>query len=591
MAQGFYDLIGSMFSAPDQWVSDGSYRTTSPSLPANVPTPMSVRGLNAVGDFIPGYGDVKAIGEAGQALSQGELLAAGLLGTGAAIGLVPGAGDVVARPVIAAGRRVADAVPSEAIYAGRSLAEGDFGGVLDAFTPGRPAQSLSAMSVYHASPYEISGPLRAGSNDVGVHVAANPDLARNASIKSLLENPSEAENVKVFEFSLDVSPDQVAEISGASNRFNFYDILDDLLGSNRISENTYNAIYDGLEQIEDTAPIYSDMMEQQNALFSRELMEREDIKALKYLNEFDAGPNWMDLEAGRFESSVKPDTSYILLDPSQVSQQGTLSDPAAQRGDEILGLLSSGRAADVTDEMLDMGDPVLNTRLNEYLFNNYDLPMDEASRMSRAQEMGFGGGRYHGSNMDFPNFSGSAFTSDNPTVASTYNRGMQDAVIYPLMTREGVGGTVNVGGGLSNWNQLRPDMIDDPYVARELDMGMPISTRDIERQAKFEGFSGANFNDINDLGPGFNSQQFKNIGYTPEDAEAMRLQYLNELSAPSNVDVRFYPNLSRSRFARFDPRLSHLRNLSAGIGAIGLLGAMDRDQLQQDTRNYLAGGA
>jgi len=218
-----------------------------------------------------------------------------------------------------------------------------------------------------------------------------------------------------------------------------------------------------------------------------------------------------------------------------------------------------------------------------------DLPMDEASRMARRDAM-YGKDRFHGGNMDFAGFSGNVFTSDNPTVASTYNRGMSDAQIYPVVTREGPMGTVNVEGGLSNWNQLQPDMIDDPSIARELDRGMPISTRDIEREAVLEGRSGVTFRDINDLGPGFNSQQFKGIGYSPEQEEALRLQYLNELSVPSEVDVRLSPNLVRSRFARFDPRLKHLRNLSAGVGGAGLLATQQSEQEREDDiRQYLGG--
>jgi GNAT superfamily N-acetyltransferase len=229
----------------------------------------------------------------------------------------------------------------------------------------------------------------------------------------------------------------------------------------------------------------------------------------------------------------------------------------------VLDMRAAGRAGDVTEEMMAAADP-------QYMFFNTPLPMDEASRMARKDAM-YGKDRYHGSNMDFTGFSGNVFTSDNPTVASTYNRGMLDAQIYPVVTREGPMGTVNVEGGLSNWNQLLPDMIDDPAIARELNLGMPISTRDIERQAAFEGRSGVTFKDINDLGPGFNSQQFKGLGYTPEQEEALRLQYLRELSVPSEVDVRLSPNLVRSRFARFDPEFRHLRNLSAGIGGLGLL--------------------
>jgi hypothetical protein len=99
-------------------------------------------------------------------------------------------------------------------------------------------------------------------------------------------------------------------------------------------------------------------------------------------------------------------------------------------------------------------------------------------------------------------------------------------------------GNVTVEGAGSNWNQLTPEMINDPAVARESALypnestGM-LSTRGIERAAAFEGRSGVTFKDINDLGPGFNSQQFKGLGYTPEQEAALRQQYLTELSVPS----------------------------------------------------------
>ena len=80
--------------------------------------------------------------------------------------------------------------------------------------------------------------------------------------------------------------------------------------------------------------------------------------------------------------------------------------PEVQRGDEILGLLKSGKGDEVTDEMLDMGDPTLNARLNMYLYDNYDLPMDEASRMARAEDGGFDTDAYHATRAktDFQSF-------------------------------------------------------------------------------------------------------------------------------------------------------------------------------------------
>jgi hypothetical protein len=53
----------------------------------------------------------------------------------------------------------------------------------------------------------------------------------------------------------------------------------------------------------------------------------------------------------------------------------------------------------------------------------------------------------------------------------------------------------------------------------------------------------------------------------------LQRQYMEDLSKPSNVDVRLSPNLVRSEFARFDPEFRNLRNLSASILAtIGFSG-------------------
>jgi len=264
------------------------------------------------------------------------------------------------------------------------------------------------------------------------------------------------------------------------------------------------------------------------------------------------------------------------------------------RAQQIARMLREGRGDEITEDMLAALDANDNMELADLYASGatgMDMPMDYESRMARAAEMGFGGDRYHGGNMDFQGFAGNVFTSDNPTVASTYNRGMLDAVIYPLRTRPGPLGDVTVEGGLSNWNRLDASMIDDPSIARELDRGMPISTRDIEREAILQGRSGVTFRDINDLGPGFNSQQFRNLGYTPDEEEALRLQYLEELSTPSEIDVRMSPNLVRSRFARFDPRLRNSANLLAANASpeLGLLAASapsEQEQLDQ-LRTYL----
>jgi hypothetical protein len=233
----------------------------------------------------------------------------------------------------------------------------------------------------------------------------------------------------------------------------------------------------------------------------------------------------------------------------------------------ILELRAAGKADEVTEAMMAAAD-------DSYMYANTPLDMSQEARMARADEM-FPREGFHGTNADIDAFQGNVFSTDNPTIASTYARGgMTDAQIYPLRLGSKLGDTVVEGGG-ANWNKLNISDVKDPEVASWLDWaeGQKVSTREIERAAMYENRSGVQFKDINDIGPGFNSNQFKNLGYTKEQELAFKQQYMEDLSKPSNIDVRLSPNLVRSKFARFDPEFRNLRNLSASILAtIGFSG-------------------
>ena len=283
---------------------------------------------------------------------------------------------------------------------------------------------------------------------------------------------------------------------------------------------------------------------------------------------------------------LKPETPPLLVAGRGIGDNGGPALNSLSPAQEISNLLASGRADEVTDEMLSKLTPNDNMELFELYQSGatgMDLPMDEASRMARAEAM-FPRDGYHGTNADIKGFQGNVFSSDNPTLSSTYARGSADAQIYPLRLGSKLGDTVVEGGGV-NWNQLNPDEIykTDPAVAGwlgydELSDGLGrVSTRGVERAAMREGRSGVQFKDINDTGPGFNSNQFKNLGYTKEQERALQKQYMENLSKPSNVDVRLSPNLVRSKFARFDPRLSNLKDLSAAIASVpgGLLALLE----------------
>lgn len=254
--------------------------------------------------------------------------------------------------------------------------------------------------------------------------------------------------------------------------------------------------------------------------------------------------------------------------------------PAERTAQEVLDMLRQGRASEVTDEMMAAADP-------QHLFRNYDLPMDEASRTGRAREMGFDTDTplYHGTAEDFPAFSESSrggvtgarsardatWFADNPNVADTYARYASDQSVQ--------------------------DLIDRSYRA-EVDGDWPLAERLMREAEELEarGTEGANI--IDAMGPR-NVRRFDMGGaqYNPDDtilsdyvAQAKQSGHqgleLNEFvdnayygdTTPGNHRGIFNPTNIRSRFARFDPRLSHLRNLSAGgAGLAALLGVSEAE--------------
>lgn len=196
-----------------------------------------------------------------------------------------------------------------------------------------------------------------------------------------------------------------------------------------------------------------------------------------------------------------------------------LGDAVEARGAQVLDLLAAGRGSEVTDAMLDMGDPVLNARLNDYLFRNYDLPMDTASRMERADEMGFGDTVFHGTRADFPSFryaSQGSYFADDVDYSNNWVDGVSDGNVIPA--------------------RIRGTAVENDLIAASPDNLEPWERR--ERKQFYEGLASDEY------------------GYSG-------------INGGENAVIN--PALVRSAFARFDPRLSHLRNLSAGIAGMGLL--------------------
>jgi GNAT superfamily N-acetyltransferase len=72
---------------------------------------------------------------------------------------------------------------------------------------------------------------------------------------------------------------------------------------------------------------------------------------------------------------------------------------AQRQARDILDMRAAGNARSVTDDMMARAD-------DQYMFDNTPLPMDEASRLARAQAGGLLGSGYHGSTHVFDRFGG-----------------------------------------------------------------------------------------------------------------------------------------------------------------------------------------
>jgi hypothetical protein len=267
-----------------------------------------------------------------------------------------------------------------------------------------------------------------------------------------------------------------------------------------------------------------------------------------------------------------------------------LKAPVKNRGDEILGLLNAGKADQVTDQMLDMGDDVANTQLNMYLSQNYDLPMDAASRMDREKAMGFNP-RLHGTPDDIraidpsklgvrQNLLGKGFyTSTDPNrtdryigranqyeTPRPYVEGGNQTVLsvrsdnpFDASQRTGKENAAKIGkafeGEGSEFDVEIKNDGDQVFIKHKTNPKMSVyidSYQDgIVTISKLrETFGNDNLTEI-----------LENAGFTGVRAPEAR---------GNMTEVSYNPEDVRSRFARFDPRLSHLKNLMAS-GAGGLL--------------------
>tara|TARA_Y100000385_G_scaffold280739_1_gene332384 strand:- start:425 stop:1369 length:945 start_codon:yes stop_codon:yes gene_type:complete len=268
----------------------------------------------------------------------------------------------------------------------------------------------------------------------------------------------------------------------------------------------------------------------------------------------------------------------------------TAASEAQDMAKRILELRAQGRASEVTDEMMAQADP-------QYMFANTPLPMDEASRMARAEAAGFEGQTYYHGAKDTPELpyfdrideynteghAGTIYGTSSPAVANTYvrrsNIGADEGAIYPLLARRDPNDpTINVGGVYSRIpmsirdekGQRLIDVLPEAAEMDHLNAERVTSTDAIASAMRDADFSMLRMENVVDRGPyypdatplGFEARSYKDIERQNEFNRWNR-EMLAEANEPATNIMVQDPTKLRSRFARFDPEFAHLSNLSA----------------------------
>lgn len=266
--------------------------------------------------------------------------------------------------------------------------------------------------------------------------------------------------------------------------------------------------------------------------------------------------------------------------------------PTPSPAQEVAGLLSSGRADEVTDEMLGKLTPNDNMELFELYQSGatgMDLPMDEASRMARAKGAGFEGDLFHGTGADIvgvdksrlgekQNLLGKGFyqttsqsrpdryiprETDPQTQERVFSQGGN---VLPLMSKRVSEFDLTQPTGAENALNIGKVFEGADFDVEYRDNGDQVfikSKSDPKKSVYIDSYQDG-LATVQKLKDTFGRNNVTNI---LEEAGFSGLRAAEGFN--KSTKVNYNPEDVRSRFARFDPRLSNLKNLSAGVALPG----------------------
>jgi hypothetical protein len=519
-------LLGSIGDSADYYLGPTGVpdRARSAGQIADMVSPVSgtLRSMDAAGRGNYGDAALEGVGVLAPAAIAARF---GAPAAKAVVETMTGTGNALADT----GRKMADAIPSDAIYAGRSLAEGDMRGVLDAITPGRPAQGLGADAV---KPFDIK------RSDASQIFGEGSDRVRytdpeTGGAMEIVVRPDGSASV------LDLEVPEASRGKGVGQKLQ--------------------------AQIMQDYPKMGGQVSSKAAATTAYRLGRRPY-------------GQPDATLDDVFGSIDDMSSVNLVSPSM---QPAPSLPAPRNAAEavakdVLDLRAAGRASEVTDEMMAAAD-------DQYMYFNTPIDMDEASRVARAEQFS---PALHGTGADISGVDSAYFgngqdllgtgfytTTANPRAERYVPSEIIDGEkvfaeggnVMPLMVREPRPFMLDESLG-DGADEIASIYKQDPFFdVDEMSSGVRIVRDGDGKSAMLDPYQQRHWalqNMRKSHGPSVTSDVLSDAGYSGVSGPE---------SAGNRVMLSYDPTDIRSRFARFDPEFRHLRNLSAGVGGLGLL--------------------
>ena len=555
-------LLGSIGDSADYYLGPTGVpdRARSAGQIADMVSPVSgtLRSMDAAGRGNYGEAALEGVGVLAPAAIAARF---GAPAAKAVVETMTGTGNALADT----GRRITDAIPSDAIYAGRSLAEGDMRGVLDAITPGRPAQGLGADAVkpvtlrgYHGTPDKnsVSAP-RVDMKEPGAWFTKNVNYANDYAKGPdgrIFEADITLRNPAVVNFGYNDNGDLVAKLGD--------EVLDIDNNVDLVREMRRRG-YDGLHTPDGN---FSEADETFVAFNDDQIAVLPDALRTKAVAN-DAASN-----ASRAARNAARAAGRAAATPPLPAPRNAAEAVAK----DVLDLRAAGRASEVTDEMMAAAD-------DQYMYFNTPIDMDEASRMARAEQFS---PALHGTGADISGVDSAYFgngqdllgtgfytTTANPRAERYVPSEIIDGEkvfaeggnVMPLMVREPRPFMLDESLG-DGADEIASIYKQDPFFdVDEMSSGVRIVRDGDGKSAMLDPYQQRHWalqNMRKSHGPSVASDVLSDAGYSGVSGPE---------SAGNRVMLSYDPTDIRSRFARFDPEFRHLRNLSAGVGGLGLL--------------------